>query len=133
MQSGNPRWTAPELSLSSLAEDLKESFGVPGINWGVPTTKSDIWSFGMTCLEIVTERLPFSHLGLDGGAIIEVYKGQRPARLLDVWDGRDALWALVERCWISNPKERPIASDVLKYLQDLSSSPVLQKAVAGQS
>lgn len=126
MQSGNPRWTAPELSLASLPDDLRDSFGVPGISWGVPTTKSDIWSFGMTCLEIVTEKLPFSHLGLDGGAIYEVFKGKRPARPADIVDGCDALCALAERCWMSNPEDRPTASNVLQYLQDLPSGAVMR-------
>lgn len=121
VQSGNPRWTAPELSLASLPDDLRDSFGVPGISWGVPTTKSDIWSFGMTCLEIMTEKLPFSHLGLDGGAIFEVYKGKRPARPAENPVGSDVLWTLAERCWKSDPNERPSASDVLKHLQNLPS------------
>lgn len=80
----------------------------------------------MTCLEIVTEKLPFSHLGLDGGAIYEVFKGKRPARPADIVDGCDALCALAERCWMSNPEDRPTASNVLQYLQDLPSSAVLR-------
>ena len=125
VQSGNPRWTAPELLLSSISDDLKASYAEPHILWGVPTPRCDIWSFGMTCLEIMTGKRPFSHLALDGGPIWEIYKGKRPARpdcLVGADSWHDKLWSLIQACWDAKPKNRPSATAVLAALAEILGS-----------
>lgn len=119
VQSGHARWTAPELSLWSLPQDLQSTCGVPFYNVLKPRKESDIWSFGMTCLEIMTEKPPFSHLCQEGAVIMALYKGERPALPVDTPVGSDALWTLAEQCWKPDPRSRPTASDILKHLQDL--------------
>ncbi|KLO11007.1 kinase-like protein [Schizopora paradoxa] len=92
------RWFAPEI----LVGDAQIS------------TRSDIYAFAMTVLEIMTGEAPFNHIKMDTEVPLAISKGGRPnrpendlARGLD-----DHLWELVERCWAQNPDDRPNIFDV---------------------
>jgi hypothetical protein len=76
--------------------------------------------------QIYTEKPPFPHLS-DYQVILEVSNEGRPhkpgpeseaaTRGMD-----DRLWNLAERCWDSEPKERPDMADVVKVLSTLHDS-----------
>ncbi|TFK51372.1 kinase-like protein, partial [Heliocybe sulcata] len=91
---GVSRWTAPEVLLDEGSE--------------IPFTKqSDMYSFAMTMLEILTGRIPFELIRQDSVVILAVIGGARPPRP----EGRidDSIWEIIETCWTRNPKERPNA------------------------
>ncbi|EJD01922.1 kinase-like protein, partial [Fomitiporia mediterranea MF3/22] len=96
---GSIRWTAPELFLT------------PGVNkW------SDIWSFGMTMLELFTNAPPYRDLTTDAQVIIMVHKGERPQRPSPRFGMDDDIWNLCCKCWSSNPELRPSTRVIAKQL-----------------
>ncbi|CUA74521.1 putative serine/threonine-protein kinase drkD [Rhizoctonia solani] len=100
------RWMAPELLEGS----------------GIPTAKSDIYSLGMTILEVITRLEPYA--GLDTMTVLQCVLSrklpERPERHLPSADRRaDRLWALLHECWAEDPQSRPIADEVATKLQNL--------------
>jgi len=74
--------------------------------------KVDVYSYGMTCFEIVTGRLPFEgELEACGASNDLVIAGQRPKlpSALDV-----TLKDLIERCWNPIPNERPSFLEIIE-------------------
>ncbi|KXN87744.1 hypothetical protein AN958_08220 [Leucoagaricus sp. SymC.cos] len=107
----NPRWCAPEL--------LEPNISV--------SKKSDIWSFGMACLEILTGDPPYAtvknHLAVYG--LVQAGKlPDRPAysRI------SDALWSLFEKCWRKEPDSRPTISEVRRHLAIILNPPSASKS-----
>lgn len=95
----NPRWSAPEL--------LQEH--------GVISTHSDIWSFGMLSLELLTGEQPYSSISRDLAVMHELDKyhiPSRPGRNVTARGLSDTVWALMRRCWHKKPVSRPSASTV---------------------
>ncbi|KZT30230.1 kinase-like protein [Neolentinus lepideus HHB14362 ss-1] len=95
------RWTAPEVLLD-------ESIEIPF------TSRSDIYAFGMTILEVFTGQIPFHHIRQDSAVIFAVIGGARPHRSEGQMD--DSIWEIIESCWATNPKDRPNASVVHRWL-----------------
>lgn len=103
----NVRWLAPEL----LEENGKTSF------------RSDVWSFGMLCLETMTGTHPFPDWS-ETTVIIRVNQGETPDRpdpeaahpML-----RNELWSLMEECWSWKPDDRPEMREICKRLERLLS------------
>jgi len=77
---GNARWMSVELLQGKTTESTQES---------------DVWAFGMTVLELMTLRAPFSHIRGDYQVIMAVARGERPH--LD--DLPQALRAICTECW----------------------------------
>ncbi|EKM56849.1 uncharacterized protein PHACADRAFT_254196 [Phanerochaete carnosa HHB-10118-sp] len=97
----SPRWTAPELMEAGA----------------VPNSKSDVWSFGMAILEVVTGEHPFHECRNQNQIYIELGRGKTPARPLqkNIWI--DPVWSLLEQCWqIQRPELRPDMSKVCRRL-----------------
>jgi len=92
------RWKAPEQMTEHL---IPEGCYVPRV-----TMASDVWAFSMTVIEVITGSIPFSDIKSDARAIFYVMTGGRPR-----WDRRmaisDDIWAMLERCWSTEPKQRP--------------------------
>ncbi|EIN07639.1 kinase-like protein [Punctularia strigosozonata HHB-11173 SS5] len=107
--SGSARWLAPE-----LIEGTAPS----------PTYQSDIYSFGMTMLECVTLKHPYSHCKRDAMVIYEIVTAKRsPPRpegaefdhiLTDEW------WAVMESCW-TDAQHRPTMAHIANSLSNLPS------------
>lgn len=95
-------WRAPELH---NALDLEMS--------GESQRPADVYSFAMTCYEILTGRVPF-----DDVPNTEIYEravgGIRPS--LEEYSMPPILKGLIERCWATDPKERPNFAEICRSL-----------------
>lgn len=98
---GTGFWRAPEVLLA-----LKNRSGAPEI-----TQKADVYSFAMTCYEVLTGCVPFE------GQLMTNYdfvlSGHRPV-LPDYVD--DTIRSLLLRCWDADPSKRPSFEKILKVL-----------------
>jgi son of sevenless-like protein len=106
--SGSLRWTAPEV--------LKQG--------GIVSMRSDIWSFGMLCLEILSGDVPFISKTDDGvrHQLEQSKHPERPGRSATS-KGLDAgMWNLMCRCWEKNPEQRPSMKKVKPYLLNIRGS-----------
>ncbi|KAF9455687.1 kinase-like domain-containing protein, partial [Collybia nuda] len=83
---------------------------------GYETPQSDVYSFGMTILEILSGRHPFAHRRLHAGVIFDVVQGIRPPRPESA-KMTDPIWDVVQSCWKQEPEERPGMSMVNAWLQ----------------
>ncbi|KDN51718.1 hypothetical protein RSAG8_00266, partial [Rhizoctonia solani AG-8 WAC10335] len=111
--AGSSRWMAPELF---QVDTSTYSSGV--------TSASDMWSFGMLCLEVLTGQPPFypKHR-IDGQVIATLIQGNLPERpepqeAMYQRGLSDEMWNLMNRCWEWKPSARPemrnLASEVRK-------------------
>lgn len=92
------KWTAPE-----------------AINFGSFTIKSDVWSFGILLMEIVTYgRIPYP--GMSNPEVIRVlergYRMPRPEHC------PEELYNIMTRCWKNRPEERPTFEYIQSVLDD---------------
>lgn len=75
------------------------------------TKKVDAYSFGMTCYEILTRKLPFEGPPLmDYDLVLEGHRLELP-KYVDDW-----MRKLLNRCWQSHPNPRPSFHEILKVL-----------------
>ncbi|KAF9446038.1 kinase-like protein [Macrolepiota fuliginosa MF-IS2] len=109
--AGTCRWTAPELMRDPDPE---------------ATTASDIWAFGMTILQILTGRLPFDHLRSNPLVIIDLVAGKLPLHPPEV---DEATWTLLNRCWSSDPSNRPRAETLSTVLNIMASRELITDLV----
>ncbi|KAJ7030852.1 kinase-like domain-containing protein [Mycena alexandri] len=127
--AGNP--LISDFGLSRLAETV--STRTPGadnsLRWLAPellrgdnllTLSSDIYSYGMTVLELFTHERPWSSIPQSVVVIIQAIQGLRPPRPMQsqiLERGLDVnCWALVEHCWAQSPEERPTIQEILSSL-----------------
>ncbi|XP_025732026.1 tyrosine-protein kinase HCK isoform X1 [Callorhinus ursinus] len=92
------KWTAPE-----------------AINFGSFTIKSDVWSFGILLMEIVTYgRIPYP--GMTNPEVIRAlergYRMPRPEHC------PEELYNIMTRCWKNRPEERPTFEYIQSVLDD---------------
>ncbi|CAB4405741.1 unnamed protein product [Rhizophagus irregularis] len=113
-------------SAIETSDDDNEVYGIipyvaPEVFQGQKYTKaSDIYSSGMIMWELMTGRRPFWDRSHDTELIIEICDGLRPPIVTNAPKG---YIELMQKCWHSDPNERPSASDVLKefaYSNNLS-------------
>lgn len=95
------RWMAPEI--------LQESTGI--------SRAGDVYALGMTILETITGRMPFSELQSDVVVVGAVaLRKMIPSRPEDEIPSNsihgNILWALLSSCWARKPKLRPSAAQV---------------------
>ena len=74
---------------------------------------SDVYSLGMTILEVLTLRPPFSHRRYDTVVILDVIRGHRPHKPAEFFK---LVWTLLELCWSADPIKRPNACVVEDWL-----------------
>jgi serine/threonine protein kinase len=89
----------------------------------IPTTRAtDVWSFGMLSLEIVTDSVPFSHVSNEAFIPLAIRDGPLPTRSEhDNTRGlSDAMWDLMDQCWHRDPKSRPSMSKIRETIQNNS-------------
>ncbi|KAG8722694.1 hypothetical protein FRC09_005825 [Ceratobasidium sp. 395] len=100
------RWMAPEM----FAEDSP-----------VLQTPSDVWSWGMTVLELISGQRPYHQHKHTHLAMLNIQKRKRPLRAnyadFEKYALKpDEMWALLERCWAYEPRDRPTIDEVLVEL-----------------
>ncbi|KAI5234572.1 tyrosine-protein kinase receptor UFO [Manis pentadactyla] len=81
----------------------------------VYTSKSDVWSFGVTMWEIATRgQTPYP--GVENSEIYDyLCQGHRLKQPVDCLDG---LYALMSRCWELNPRDRPSFAELREDLEN---------------
>ncbi|CEL59198.1 Tyrosine-protein kinase TXK OS=Homo sapiens GN=TXK PE=1 SV=3 [Rhizoctonia solani AG-1 IB] len=103
------RWAPPEV----LMEDSGK------------TTHSDVYSLGMTILEVITGDFPWANIS-HPRVLALMFKKERPKRPNDhIPSGNkwaDLTWNLLMGCWDQNPMERPTAAEVRDELKEISNS-----------
>ncbi|KAG0615011.1 hypothetical protein M758_5G008200 [Ceratodon purpureus] len=97
-----PRWMPPEafqhFNVDQPSDDL--------------LMKGDVYSYAMTCYEVVTGKYPFD--GVRGKALDEKIKaGERPELPEDL--SKD-LKSLITKCWNQEPEQRPSFQDICYIL-----------------
>ncbi|KAG8690388.1 hypothetical protein FRC11_011966, partial [Ceratobasidium sp. 423] len=89
----------------------------------VLTFGSDIWSWAMTSLEILTDEPPFGAKTRGTRIIQLIGDNKRPERTnhpkLDEYEHSDEIWRLFEECWRKQPEERPSAREVVRRIRPL--------------
>ncbi|KAF8897338.1 kinase-like domain-containing protein [Infundibulicybe gibba] len=101
------RWFAPELSHDKA----------------VLSTKSDIYAFGMTMLEVMTHEPPFSEIKRSSQVIIRSSRGETPRRpkepLIAERGLNDRLWLVLTKCWSLDPVARPSIKELIMLLSHI--------------
>ncbi|KAF5386738.1 hypothetical protein D9615_001785 [Tricholomella constricta] len=106
----NPRWFAPEL--------LRQT--------DPSSPHSDVWSFAMVCLELMTGEQPFSRISRDITVLRELDQGklpERPGRQVTAQGLSDDLWSLMKKCWHKKPEARPSMTIVKEKLAEIRGLP----------
>ncbi|KAH7924665.1 kinase-like protein [Leucogyrophana mollusca] len=105
---GAVRWAAPE-----LFEVLDENEG--GSPPSLPTTSSDIYSFGSVMLQVLTGTVPYAHIKKDAAVLVSIAKGITPKRPREP-EICDRHWHLIQQCWAPQHR-RPSIDDVVSTIK----------------
>ncbi|KAF7373346.1 Kinase-like protein [Mycena sanguinolenta] len=103
-RGGSAHWMAPEL----LDPDR---FGIKFAR----TAATDVYAFGCVCIELYTERPPFSNVS-ETAALLKVINGERPERPPGPPAMSDTLWQHVTEFWAENPTTRPSTQSVVQAM-----------------
>ncbi|KAF8605855.1 kinase-like protein [Ceratobasidium sp. AG-I] len=104
---GTIRWMAPEL----LEEDAADR-----------SLPADIYALGMTILEVMTGRLPFSERRSDAAVSYAISSGKRPSQPVELSVSTkygDERWKVLLSCWATNPGDRPICGNLRDTMSTL--------------
>ncbi|KAH8958613.1 hypothetical protein BDL97_06G034500 [Sphagnum fallax] len=112
---GTTRWMAPELHTSSHIGESSH----PGPNKKYHPFKADVYSYAITCSEILTGEDPFMGEPLTGLLDRIKYTGLRPS-LPDSLP--PYLVSLIHRCWDAAPCKRPDFSEICAELRHVKAS-----------
>ncbi|KAF9789396.1 kinase-like domain-containing protein [Thelephora terrestris] len=106
------RYCAPELL------DHEET---PRVEKKKATNKSDVYSYSMVIVELVTGQVPFAD-STEYNVVSMVSKGKRPPkpRRFDAPGTSKAVWEVAEKCWHSKPDKRPEVKEALQYLNGIN-------------
>lgn len=117
---GPCRWMSPEVldpSDEYYVYDADDTSATPSYTSPF-SEKSDVYSLGMTIMEVITGKAPYHHRRHDTVVILDVIRGTLPPRPAEnlVSDG---LWDLLKSCWQKLPENRPTAKIVELWLETL--------------
>lgn len=108
---GTGFWRAPEV-LRALRGEQQRAYSRNIKMTDVFSLKSDIYSFGMTCYEILTGKSPLEDLG--ASEYKPVLSGRRPDLPGDL---NPKLCDLLRKCWHAAPEKRPTACEIILELR----------------
>ncbi|CAN1190257.1 Probable inactive receptor kinase At5g67200 [Linum perenne] len=115
-QDHHPHYSAPETRNSSTRR---------------PTAKSDVYSFGVLLLELLSGKHPSQHPYLDPSDLLEwvrVTREENGDREEDEQMGM--LTEVASVCSLSSPEQRPAMWQVVKMLQEIKDSVVVEDSVS---
>ncbi|EPS98374.1 hypothetical protein FOMPIDRAFT_1126611, partial [Fomitopsis schrenkii] len=101
-KSTSSRWMAPELIHRDEAE---------------LTFACDVWSFGMTMLELFTMVKPWAEFKREAHIHRATATGCKPARPEHCPDLTNRMWAVMLGCWEGDPTNRPVIATVASQIQ----------------
>jgi serine/threonine protein kinase len=81
------------------------------------TQAADIYSFGMIMYFVATERQPFDNRAHDKFLALDICNGIRPE--ISEQKAPKCYIELMEKCWNSNPENRPNISQLIKSLSSI--------------
>lgn len=102
-----PRWSPPE----ALPNDTEAI--VKGETSDSLLQKGDVYSFGMTCYEIITGNLPFQNV-FGSQLMDKIRNGVRPDDLPDNVGAE--LIGIMKKCWDHVPENRPDFETICQFL-----------------
>ncbi|XP_019627165.1 PREDICTED: leucine-rich repeat and death domain-containing protein 1-like isoform X2 [Branchiostoma belcheri] len=96
-----------------------------------PTTKFDVYSFGVMLSAIVTREQPYALVVNSALISVAVTTGQRPDLRLIPTDREDvtSVSELMQKCWSQNPEDRPEFNDCAKQLQNMFNLEEIRQAI----
>jgi len=104
------RWSAPEI----LASEIEGSR---------TTTAVDIYALAMVLIEMFTGTVPFGEIDNPAAMVNQIIQGKRPDKHAPVSGSNmitdDIIWALIEKCWEQDPKDRPSMQFVVGELEKI--------------
>jgi len=98
-------------SIRHMAIELHQSDS-PGSS---VTRQTDMWAFGMCCIELLTGKPPFCGQ-TEGMVIVNIISGRFPERPSSS-ECQDHHWAIIQDCWSMDAHARPPASQSLDVLR----------------
>ncbi|KAI0283732.1 kinase-like domain-containing protein, partial [Russula brevipes] len=99
------RWLAPErVTFASVTP---------------PTLETDVWSFGLLCLEVFTGENPYNSYS-DVFVPVLLSRGTTPEHPGSTAVGLSPrMWELMQSCWAIDPTERPSMSTIQSTIRDM--------------
>jgi len=114
---GPARWQAPEVFLTEEEDRLPF------------TLKTDVFSFSMFTVELLTKDRPFNHRKIDTVVIVDITKNLRPRKPVNPSSAgpslADELWPILQQCWAQAPGDRPAMSTVCEGLERIQNPNIL--------
>jgi hypothetical protein len=111
---GTGFWRSPQIlqALRDLKEKVitLEAFGKIDLY----TKESDVYSYAMTCYEVLTGLQPFENEGYDDSNYDVVFHGERPKLPSKM---KDWIKGLLRRCWSQDPSERPTFDEIVNIIE----------------
>ncbi|KAG6819764.1 hypothetical protein H0H93_008874 [Arthromyces matolae] len=83
------------------------------------TPETDVYSFGMTMLEVLTGVKPWGHIRRPNAVMVEMLSGSQRPRRPQHKAITDPIWKLIELCISVEPHNRPTMKRVRSCLQSL--------------
>ncbi|KAG7263613.1 hypothetical protein CRUP_026586 [Coryphaenoides rupestris] len=107
---GTPYWMAPEVILA--------------MDEGQYEGKVDIWSLGITCIELAERKPPLFNMNAMS-ALYHIAQNDPPTLLSNEWS--DPFRSFVDYCLLKIPQDRPSSGELLRKWQDIIKEKPLQE------
>uniref|UniRef100_A0AC35GY18 Protein kinase domain-containing protein n=1 Tax=Panagrolaimus sp. PS1159 TaxID=55785 RepID=A0AC35GY18_9BILA len=99
---GTPHWMSPEVIRCETMTNIPYN------------SKTDIWSLGITCIEMAQKEPPYHDLSAER-VRLRILKSEKPPNLDKPDSIGNLLRDFISRCLIINPQERCSASDLITH------------------
>ncbi|KAK4036132.1 hypothetical protein OUZ56_028197 [Daphnia magna] len=86
----------------------------------IPSTKSDVYSYGITLWQFQHNQIPFSDLDWPTVAYLVVAKDERPSLTVTAIDEDEQIFVkLYQNCWQPKPENRPSMLEIVNLLKNM--------------